>query len=263
MQSLKILQTNLLNNFEKKVTGKVLQCLKQQTETALTLKDFKHYMLAGAVASSQIEGSTLDLNSFIKSKQNKTNKKEVAEIEDLLKAYQYAKDYPLTEKNMLHCHKILSDSFTNIIKKQKGKYRQTKVGISSWQGLVYLAVEPEKVQDEMTKLFEDIEILSNQNLSIKQILYYAAYLHFIFAKIHPFADGNGRVARLLEKWFLATQLGNTAWSLPAEKYYFDNRQNYYSGLNVGVNYYETLEQLQNILPFLILLPKAICYQPID
>jgi len=32
-------------------------------------------------------------------------------------------------------------------------------------------------------------------------LFFAALIHLVFVKIHPFDDGNGRAARLLEKWF--------------------------------------------------------------
>ena len=66
-----------------------------------TVEDFKNYMLAGVVASSQIEGSTLNLDSFYVSKQNNTNKKEVVEIENLLNAYQYTKRYGLTQEGFL------------------------------------------------------------------------------------------------------------------------------------------------------------------
>lgn len=227
------------------------------------MADFKHYMLAGAVASAQIEGSTLDLNSFFISKANNKNNKEVKEIEELLKAYQYAKRYSLSEKGLLKCHDILAASFTNIAKSQKGKYRKTQVGIRSWQGLVYVAIEPENVPFATQQLFADIDTLLHQNLSLKQCLYYAAYIHFIFAKIHPFADGNGRAARLLEKWFLAEMLGAAVWGIPTEKYYYDNRKAYYDGLNVGINYYDTLQQRGKYLPFLTLLPKAVCYKPVD
>ncbi|MFT4153701.1 Fic family protein [Parafilimonas sp.] len=260
---LEIIQTNLLKPFEKQVKTSVSKCFKDLEESDFTVQDFKHYMLAGAVASSQIEGSTLDLNSFFQSKANNKNTKEVKEIEDLLRAYQYAKRYNISQKGLLKCHEILAATFTSITKKQKGKYRKTQVGIRSWQGLVYLAIEPQNVPDAMNNLFADIQTILEQNLSLKQTLYYAAYIHFMFAKIHPFADGNGRAARLLEKWFLAEVLGAAVWGIPTEKYYYDNRQAYYTGLNVGVNYYETLERLDDILPFLMLLPKAVCYKPVD
>lgn len=263
MQTLQIIPNILLKPFEKGVKASVKNCFQQLSEREFTVQDFTNYMVAGAVASSQIEGSTLDLNSFYQSKENNTNAKEVAEIENLLKAYQYAKRYPLTQKGLLKCHKTLSATFSNITKNQKGKYRQNRVGIRGWSGLVYLAVEPEFVQAEMDKLFADIDVLLNEALTLKQTLYYAGCIHFMFAKIHPFADGNGRAARLLEKWFLASVLGNAVWGIPTEKYYYDNRQAYYNGLNVGVNYYESLERLNKILPFLNLLPQAVCYKPVD
>jgi Fic family protein len=263
MQTLQIISDNLLKAFEKKVKASVKKCFGELKEKDFTVEDFKNYMLAGAVASSQIEGSTLDLNSFYQSKQNNTNKKEVTEIENLLWAYQYAKRYGLTEKGLLKCHSILAETFTNITKNQKGKYRKTMVGIRSWRGLEYLAVEPQFVQNEMNKLFADINIIVNKNLTLKEALYYAAYIHFIFAKIHPFADGNGRAARLLEKWFLSEILGDAIWGIPTEKYYYDNRQDYYNSLNIGINYYETLEQLNKALAFLTLLPKAVYYKPVN
>jgi Fic family protein len=88
---LEIIQTNLLKPFEKQVKASVNKCFKDLEESDFSVQDFKHYMLASAVASSQIEGSTLDLNSFFQSKANNTNTKEVKEIEDLLNAYPICK----------------------------------------------------------------------------------------------------------------------------------------------------------------------------
>jgi Fic family protein len=261
--NLLLLKNDLIKPFEKRVSASVRKCFSDLTKKEFSGNEFRHYMLAGAVASSQIEGSTLNLNSYFRSKANNKNTKEVREIEDLLKSYQYAKRYNLSQKGLLKCHELLSSTFTNITKGQKGKYRKTRVGIRGWQGLIYLAVEPENVPAEMDKLFADIETLLNKNLTLRQTLFYAAFVHFIFAKIHPFADGNGRAARLLEKWFLAECLNDAVWSMATERYYFDNRRKYYDCLNVGVNYYETLERLDKILPFLTLLPEAVCYQPAD
>ncbi|MEP6677234.1 MAG: Fic family protein [Ferruginibacter sp.] len=263
MSEFQIISANLFKIYDKKVKASVKKCFHELDIREFTVDDFRNYMLAGAVASSQIEGSTLDLNSFYQSKQNKTNKKEVKEIENLLTAYQYAKRYSLSQTGLLKCHEILSSNFTSITKNQKGKLRKTMVGIRGWSGLVYLAVEPQFVKHEMVKLFKDIDQLLKQDLTLKETLYYATYIHFVFAKIHPFADGNGRAARLVEKWFMAEVLGDAVWGIPSEKYYYDNRQEYYNGLNVGMDYYETMERLDQLLPFLTLLPKAICYKPID
>ena len=75
-------------------------------------------------------------------------------------------------------------------------------------------------------------------------------------KIHPFNDGNGRTARLLEKWFLATLLGEKAWYIGSEHYYYKNLQAYYHNLaHVGL-FYEELNYDKSI-PFLLMLPNAV------
>jgi Fic family protein len=262
MEQLNYIPTQQFKPFNAALDKGLTACIKSLKDKEFTAQDFKHYMTASAVASSQIEGSTLDLNSFFVAKTNKINNKEVKEINNLIKAYQFAKNNPLTIKNLLHCHKIIAASFTNVTAKQKGNFRQIQVGIRSNYGLVYVAVEPQYAQAETTKLFNDIDILLNQNISIKEALYYAGYIHFLFVKIHPFADGNGRVTRLLEKWFLSQTIGNIAWGIHSESFYWNNRNDYYKNLNVGLNYYETLEQLNNTTPFLLMLPKAVCYMPV-
>jgi Fic family protein len=84
----------------------------------------------------------------------------------------------------------------------------------------------------MKDLFEDIAFLLSQKLSNQEVFYYASLMHLVFVHIHPFADGNGRTARLLEKWFLVSKLGENFWKLQSEKYYKENRANYYENINI-------------------------------
>lgn len=211
------------------------------------------YLLeASAVYSSNIEGNTMDLNSFMNAKSVAGPKpKEFQEIVDLKTAYDYARTHELTEAHMLEAHKILSEKIVSA--GNRGAYRTDKVGVFSAHGLVYMALEHEKVAEEMHKLFSDIAEVTAKTTA--EALYGASLAHLRFAEVHPFMDGNGRMARLLEKWLLAKLLGEKAWLIESERYYKEHLADYYKNINLGVNYYE-LDYSRSV-PFLLMLPAAL------
>jgi Fic family protein len=63
------------------------------------------------------------------------------EIEDLIAAYQFARDNELTLENALKAHEILTKSI--LLKKERGKIQKVQVGVHSEGRLIYLAIEPE------------------------------------------------------------------------------------------------------------------------
>ncbi|CAN5394477.1 hypothetical protein BH09BAC1_BH09BAC1_14610 [soil metagenome] len=224
---------------------------------AFSADDFEHYILAASLYSSKIEGNTLDENSFFRNRYQKgfIKRKEVDEIENLAKAYKFAAENPFNKSNFLNAHKIFSKTLLNT--KEQGKYRKRQVSVFDASSLkpVYMAVEPELVTEEMAKLFVDISDLSSAKLTIEEAFYYASMIHLWIAKIHPFADGNGRAARLAEKWFLASILGRNLWSINTEKYYWDHKPEYYQNIALGFNYYAL--HWERCQPFLQMLPKSL------
>lgn len=217
---------------------------------------FEYMTKASAVYSSNIEGNSIDLNSFMNyhlSKEKFKGGKEIEEIENLIEAYRFAQKNKLDERNFLNCHNILSE--TLLIKSKRGKYRVEPVGVFGKSGLAYLAIEPEFVRPEMQKLFEGILVLINDKLSDQEVFYFASLIHLKFVHIHPFRDGNGRAARLLEKWFVATKFGMDFWKIPSEEYYKTNQQDYYKNLNLGVNYYQL--DYDKCIDFLLMLPNCL------
>jgi Fic family protein len=230
---------------------------KLRVKSAFTAEDFEYYLINASLYSSKIEGNTLDVNSFFRNRGSKTTpkQKEVQEIEDLTAAYKFAAENRLNKANFMKAHAMLSQTF--LPAKERGKIRKEMVGVRDAQTMrpVYLAVEPQFVKEELNRLFEDIAVLLKEELDILQTFYYASMIHLWIAKIHPFTDGNGRAARLLEKWFMASVLGLAAWSIRTEQYYWDNRPAYYQNIALGYNYYAL--HWERCIPFLLMLPHAL------
>lgn len=215
--------------------------------------DFQYLTESSSVFSSNIEWNTLDINSFMNFRMNKNITKDVKEIENLIKSYNFAEKNKLNEKNLLEVHKI--SSRTLLIKSKRWNYRDDKVWVFWKEWLIYLAIEVEYVKPKMKELFSDIELLIKEDLSLEEIFYYASQIHLRFVHIHPFSDWNGRCARLLEKWFLVEKLWKELWKIKSEEHYKENRNKYYENINLWVNYYEL--NYNNSLDFLLMLVGSL------
>ncbi len=212
---------------------------------------------ASALYSSNIEGNPLDLNSFMNSKAGKLKSrlrtKEHKEIDALIAAYRFAQEHELNEKNLLQAHRLLSKPI--LPRSQPGRYREQLMFVYSQYGVEYAALEPQFVPEKMRELFAELEIARKERTGIEGSFYHAAFLHLVFVHIHPFQDGNGRTARLLEKWFLSDALGASAWRIPSEQFYRENRAEYYENIKLGENYY--FLDYDRCAPFLTMLPRAL------
>ena len=243
------------DHFQKEI-GKNIKDYIQNFDFGGKNIDLGYQTQASAVYSSNIEGNSIDLNSFMNYKLSKDapkSQKELQEIEDLIKAYEFAQTAILNEKNLLKVHKILSRKL--VIPSLRGKYRNDKVGVFVASGLVYLATEEKFVGSIMKEFLLDIEELTKLKLTEAEAFYFASFIHLKFAHIHPFRDGNGRTARLLEKWFLARTIGEDFWKISSEKYYKEHQIDYYKNINLGVNFYEL--DYSKCIPFLEMLPNCL------
>jgi Fic family protein len=174
---------------------------------------------------------------------------------DLLEAYTFAKANELNEKNVSEAHKLLSKNL--LTSNWQGKYRTQNMYVATKEGKIEdVAVSPYEVEIEMKKLFDDIDYLLKTELKIEEVFYFASFIHLVFVKIHPWNDGNGRSARLLEKWFLAQKLGDKAWFIQSEKMYYENHNSYYNNIRaMGLEYSEL--DYEQALPFLLMLTNFL------
>ncbi len=255
--NLKILKSDYFTEYKKQLQIDIEKALALLKNKPQSVDDFKFYIANSAVHSSNIEGNTVNFDTYLKASEHNLHlkTKEIKEIEELIAAYQFARENDLSLDNILKAHELITQSI--LVKKERGKIRKVRVGVRSEGRLIFLAIEPELIKPELEKLFDDISLLMKSKLTAEEIFYYAAYIHLVFVNIHPFVDGNGRATRLLEKWFLSRcfGIGENAWCITSEKNYWDNRAVYYKNLQLGVNYYEV--KYEKSIPFLLMLPNAL------
>lgn len=164
---------------------------------ASTIKQLKEYYRVGLTyASNALEGNSL----------TETETKVVLEdgitiggkpIKDYYEAlghseaydyiYKLAKDKDWTEGDVKKLHKFF---YHRIDQTRAGRYRKEKVFISGSQ---YTLPVPEKVPALMKEFIVKIKDAEKKRHPVE----YSAIAHKDLVFIHPFIDGNGRVARLL------------------------------------------------------------------
>ena len=117
--------------------------------------------------------------------------RDMFEAVDHAKAYDYMftllANKEMEEENILYLHKLF---YQNINQEFSGRYRDIPVFIS---GSNYPVSKVENLQREIGDLCKWIKTERKQYHPVE----FAALLHKKFVFIHPFQDGNGRVARLL------------------------------------------------------------------
>ena len=255
--TLKILNEQLIQEFKESCIISPLEKLNQLKKEELTVDYFQFYNSVSSVYSSKIEGEEIDFDSYFKHRflHVKFKPDYTQKADDLYAAYEFIEKNQINLENIKKAHKILSKNL--LPKSQQGFIRTNPMFVlNSDDKIEYIAANPQQLDKELAKFSHDLELIVNSNLNDYEIFYYASLLHLVFVKIHPFQDGNGRTARLIEKWFLRQKIGEKAAAIQLEKYYFINNADYYRNIRkIGLEY-EFLDYSKSV-DFLIMTAKSI------
>ncbi len=256
-----ILTDKYFIEYKNKLAVDISSVIKEVDEIEMTAKTFTFYTSVAVISSSKIEGEKMEIDSYVKHKMQDIEylPELVEKPNDLYKAYLFAKKGKLNSRNFLQSHVLLSEHL--LPEKWRGVYRKNEmIVLEHATGRIQFEAAPFGIAEaEMKKLWADISVLLKRKLNIEEVFYYAAFIHAVFVAIHPFNDGNGRAARLLEKWFLATHLGEKAWYIKSEKYYYHHVNEYYMNLNRMGMFYEKIDYSKADL-FMQMLPQSIAYK---
>ena len=214
-------------------------------------------ILRMAHTSTSIEGNPLaefEVGKVLEGKSVRASKKDITEVENYYQALKKLEElvksggadrakHDITLPEILTLHRIV---IKGLVEKSKvGKFRLGDVYVLDDLGggreMVRFKAPAAK---QAAKMIE--ELLTWLKRSKKEAVHpiiRAGILHLQFVTIHPFTDGNGRVARLLTQ----LQLYRDGWDfrkiLVLEDYYNKDRMSYYNAENraQGKTYQESMD----------------------
>lgn len=208
-------------------------------------------ILRMAHTSTSIEGNKLaqfEVGKVIEGKVVKAAQKDILEVENYYKALQKLDEmakqtHTIILDELLKLHEMV---IHGLVEKEKaGKFRPSDVYVVD-----DLGGGKEKVRfkapdaKEVARMIADlINWLDQSKKDGVHPIVRAAILHLQFVTVHPFTDGNGRLARLLTQ----LQLYRDGWDfrkiLVLEDYYNRDRMSYYNAENYaqGDKYSEDMD----------------------
>lgn len=159
----------------------------------------------------------------------------------------------ITEENI---HKLYMMAIGNFLegddRLRDGEfYRHDDVYVVGGDGVVHRGIGSGKLPGYM-KQFVDF---ANADDGINDLLK-AAMLHFDIAYLHPYFDGNGRMARLLHMWFLIQKGYGSTLFVPMSSYIEKSGGKYYDAYTLVENN-ARLAGVTDVTPFLIYFIKNV------
>lgn len=123
------------------------------------------------------------------------SQKDIQEVKNAYKAYEMLNEVnPYSIEDLKKMHGVM----TFLTVEESGEFRKGNEGVFDGDKCIFMCPPPEMVQGLMNQLFTWL----NNNKEKIHPLILSSVFHYEFVFIHPFCDGNGRIARLWQNLFL-------------------------------------------------------------
>lgn len=203
----------------------IIESLEIPKEIEINIR--RQSILKSSLFSARIEGNTATLEDLPRLSAKDQRKREIFNI---LKAVNwiYRKNRKsITVRDLVILHKITMDGLTN--KQDLGKFRIQPGAIFNAAGVaIYLAPRPDLIPTLIDRMDTFINSRNEILVPVK-----CSLAHYVFEKIHPFLDGNGRVGRLLAQAILVSNGYGMRGLISTEEYLDTHREDYYKALEVN------------------------------
>ncbi len=150
-------------------------------------------------SSLKIEANSLALSQVrdvINGKMVLGEQKEIQEVKNAYAAYEKLSDInPYSIEELKGFHEIM----TKFLVDNPGEFRKGEEGVFSGDKCIFMAPPAKMVSELMDNLFDWVCRSKDE----VHPLIMAGVFHYEFVFIHPFSDGNGRMARLWHNSFLS------------------------------------------------------------
>ena len=182
-------------------------------------------ILLDSYSSATIEGAVTTVE-HVKNCFNSPETKDDKMVVNTVIGCVYAYNNRITEKNLRELWEIVTNEVCENSRIAGSKYRTGMVYIGNSNKIVHVPAKVEQIEDKIHELFEYAE---NKD-SIPDLIK-AAILHFYFVYIHPFCDGNGRTARILNSSYLYNKGYKKFKDIALSSVIYENVITYYKNLN--------------------------------
>lgn len=177
-------------------------------------------------ASLAIEANSLSFNQVkdvINGKLVLGPQKEIQEVKNAYNAYELIEKFnPYSQVDLKSAHGIM----TYLTVDESGEYRKGPEGVFDGDVCIFVAPPPEMVYELMNDLFNWME----ENKKVVHPLILSSIFHYEFVFIHPFKDGNGRMARLWQN-VLLSKWKSTFEYIPIESQIKKYQEDYYKAIS--------------------------------
>ena len=150
----------------------------------------------------------------------------------------------ITEVNLYQLYKLTVGDFLDDKERlmPEKKYRHDEVFIVG-QDIKHQGLNYQLLPEYGAKMIDYLEKDEGLDQIIKSII-----IHYYFAYLHPYFDGNGRMSRLVQLWYLVQKGYTSSLFIPFSSYINESKGLYYKAFDLITENYR-VSQILDVTPF--------------